>query len=372
MATIIPYYYSHSLCGKVRIIIAPFGYGPRVAAETMAKLLNLSIGEWQINSIPVKKEKFDVTYNFGVAQPMDEPETSYRIWVDCLMWLRNKIPNEVADYDLFLAEKFFTTNPSLLEQMNGSSIKDIAPLYSLNGYSTFKKTIEKKAKEGHILVSFGGVETPFTTDVHRFAIPEIVLESLVYASSKLNDNRKIVCCLPSHISRQFQHNPNFSEVQFLSPAHEEFMQILNNASIYVVQPGLYGPFEAFENGIPTVFTTPFSYTQVCQTNAYDKEGFAGYIPMWKQLKNEIGNLVGDIENEEEICFEKLSNWIKENINCSNNNQFAVWAERVIKNDIVSNEIINRRNKFTIENKTKCFNTSNLATMLNPKKINTDG
>lgn len=342
MATVIPYYYSHSKCGKVRIIIAPFGYGPRVAAETMAKLLNLTIGEWNINSTPIKNEKFEVTYNFGVAQPVDEPETSYRIWVDCLMWLRNKIPKEVADYDLFLAENFFTINPLLVKQMNGSNIKDIAPLYSLNGYSTFNKTTGSISKERHILVSFGGVETPFTTDVHRFAIPTLVLESLVFASDKLNDKRKIVCCLPSHILKQFQCNPKFSQVRFLSPAHEEFLSILKNASLYVVQPGLYGPFEAFENGIPTVFTTPFSYTQVCQTKAYEEQELTGYIPMWKQLDNEIGNLFGDIENEEEYCFNKISNWIEENIKRDSSNSYSEWAKYVLKNEVISEQITMKR------------------------------
>jgi hypothetical protein len=337
METVIPYYYSHSKCGNVRIIIAPFGYGPRVAAETMAKLLNLTIGEWHINSTPIKNERFEVTYNFGVAQPINEPETSYRIWVDCLMWLRNKIPKEVADYDLFLAENFFTINPLLIKQMNNSNIKDIAPLYSLNGHSTFIKTNKSVATDGHILVSFGGVETPFTTDIHRFVIPKLVLESLAFASNKLNDKRKIVCCLPSHILEQFQHNPKFSEVNFLSPAHEEFLQILNNASLYVVQPGLYGPFEAFENGIPTVFTTPFSYTQVCQAKAYDKEGLSGYIPMWKQLDNEIGVLFGDIENEEEYCFDKISIWIQDIIKENNSKYYCEWAMDVLKGAVISEQ-----------------------------------
>lgn len=345
---VIPYYYWHSKCGKVRIIIAPFGYGPRVAAETLAKLLNLTIGEWYINSSPISIEKFEVTYNFGVAQPENEPETSYRIWVDCLMWLRTKIPIEVANYDLFLAENFFSINPSLVTQMKGANIKEIAPLYSLNGHSKINETTKRVNKRGHILVSFGGVETPFTTDIHRFTIPEVVLESLVIASRKLRDNRKIVCCLPSHILKRFQLNPMLSEVYFLSPTHKEFIPILNNASLYVVQPGLYGPFEAFENGIPTVFTTPFSYTQVCQAKAYDKEGLVGYIPMWKHLDNEIGDLLGDIEKEEEECFNKLSNWIQENINESNSKYYYEWAIDVLKDSAITEQETTKRMHYIIK------------------------
>ncbi len=373
MLTMKPYYQSQSKCGKVRIIAAPFGYGPRVAAETMAKLLNLTISGWHINSTPIKNERFEITYNFGVAQPINEPETSYRIWVDCLMWLRNKIPQGVADYDLFLAENFFPTNPILHTQINGSKIKDIAPLYSLNGYLSSNKMTTHISKVGHVLVSFGGVETPFTTDIHRYAIPEVVLKSLVLASRKLHDNRKIVCCLPSHFLKRFQLNPNFSDVQFLSPNHIEFLPILNNASLYVVQPGLYGPFEAFENGIPIVFTTPFSYTQVCQAKAYDKEELMGHVPMWKQLDNEIGDLFGDIENEEEYCFDKISNWIKVNIKEDNCTGYYEWAEGVMKNERFSEQMTNKRVQYVKNCKHKKENdlrefTSNLETQYILKKL----
>lgn len=346
MAHMIPYYFSHSNCGKVRIIIASFGYGPRVAAETFANLLNLTIDKWQVNSASLENKKFEVTYNFGVAQPDDEPETSFKIWIDCLMWLRSSIPTKVADYDLFLAENFFVTNPTLIKQMNGSIIRDIAPIYSLNGNSALKKIPENKNnKERHILISFGGIETPFTTDIHRFPIPKVVLESLVFASQRLKDNRKIICCIPLHILKKLQQNPNFSGIQFISPTQKEFLPILNDASIYIVQPGLYGPFEAFESGIPTVFTTPFSYTQVCQAKAYDKEGVAGYIPMWKDLDNKIGYLDGDIENEEETCSEKIGNWIEENIIESNSNHYYDWAEKVLRDEIISPQLTKKRIQF---------------------------
>ncbi len=342
MATLIPYYYSHSNCGKIRIIIAPFGYGPKVAAETMAKLLNISIGEWKINSTSAIKNKFDVTFNFGVSQPINEPKTSYKIWVDCLMWLRNKIPKKVRNYDLFLAENFFDTNPSLLSQIENSKLKNIIPLYSLNGYSNFNNRLIQSNENNHILVSFGGVETPFTTDVHRFIIPEIVLKSLLTASQKFNDKRKIVCCLPLNLLSHFKNTSDFSDVDFKTPNHEEFLKILNNASIYIVQPGLYGPFESFECGIPTAIITPFSYTQVCQTKKYVETELSGYIPMWNQLNTVTGDLNGNIEFEEEFCFQKISNWINENNITSNNSIYLDWAEKVLKGTIVTTEITLKR------------------------------
>jgi len=348
MAPMTPYYFSHSKCGKVRIITAPFGYGPRVAAETMVKLLNLTIDDWQLNSVTTKKTTFKVTLNFGVSQPVNEPETSFKIWIDCLMWLRNNIPQEVADYDLFLAENFFKTNPFLLKQIPESKSKDITPLYSLNGYSSFSRLKNIQNQDGYILVSFGGIETPYTTDIHRFAIPRVVLESLIFASGKLDDKRKIICCLPLHIRKQLQQNPSFSKIHFLSPTHEEFLSILKTASIYVVQPGLYGPFEAFENNIPTVFMTPFSYTQVCQARVYDRENLAEYIPMWSLLNSEIGNMCGDIINEEEICFKNITNFIEKYINSNFPDTYFNWAQMVLRNEIVTSDLINKRKQYIVK------------------------
>lgn len=341
----IPYYHTQSKCGKVRIIAAPFGYGPIVAAATLAKILNLTFDDWQINTPISKNFDFKLLLNFGVKRPINEPESAFRIWIDCLMWLRNKIPKEVEDYDLFLAEKFFKTNPELFSQIPESKIIDISPLYSLNGSPLYNKSVIVQNYGGNILVSFGGVETPFTTDVHRFTIPDIVLESLVITSRKLKDKRKIICCIPMHISKQLINNRNFSEILFLSPTHEEFISILKTASIYIVQPGLYGPFEAFENEIPTVFTTPFSYTQVCQARAFEKEDLMGYIPMWSELNEAIGSLQGDFFNEQEACFEKISFWIANNIIASNFCQYYKWAEMVLKSEIVSSEMTIKRKQY---------------------------
>jgi hypothetical protein len=258
------------------------------------------------------------------------------------------MPKEVVNYDLFLAEKFFKTNPLLFSQIPKSKILDIAPLYSLNGYSSTTQSSDVKNCQGHILVSFGGVETPFTTDFHRFTIPKIVLESLVSASHKLQDNRNIICCIPKHISKEFIHNMNFSRIQFLSPSHEKFVSMLINASIYVVQPGLYGPFEAFEKGIPTVFTTPFSYTQVCQARAFEGENLMGYIPMWPELNDAIGNLHGDLFKEQADCFEKISFWLENNISENGCDQYYNWAEKVLKSEIVLRKMTSKRKQYVTE------------------------
>ena len=157
------YYSSQSVCGRVRLIAIAFGYGPRVAAENMAKQLNIEIEEWKMGKLNSADKTFKVLLNFGVPETKEEKNAGFKVWIDCLMWLRNTIPDDVKNYDLILAEKFFDTNPLLLK--SGLPIHEIPPLISSNNDVIDWEIAYKK--EGHILISFGGIETPFTSDVHR-------------------------------------------------------------------------------------------------------------------------------------------------------------------------------------------------------------
>lgn len=349
MEKIIPYHWTDTLCGKARFLIAPFGYGTKVAAENLASKLNLKIGAWKSNdlSASANHNSVKITFNFGVANPGHKHITnSFCVWVDCLMWLRNKIPETVLNYDLFLAENFFAMNPALYEQ--SSKIEEIPPLLSFNGHplnSHFNS-------QGHILISFGGIETPFTTDVHRYVVPELIMKAIATASEKLRDTRQILCCLPSHISEHFQKNPALSRIQFRSPAHKEFLEILKAASLYVVQPGLYGPFEAFQYGIPTVFTTPFSYTQVCQARRYEQEGICGQIPLWHFLNADVGHISGAIETEENTCFAKMENWIEKYLVKECIGSYTEWALKSLSNEAIASGLTKKRKEYSAKCKKK--------------------
>src|SRR5207253_7153066 len=86
------YFWTSSECGRALFIAAPFGYGTRVAAETMAGLLRLRIDRWRLNGNgTVHAKSVKLLLNFGVACPVNVSDSTYRVWIDCLMWLRQTL-----------------------------------------------------------------------------------------------------------------------------------------------------------------------------------------------------------------------------------------------------------------------------------------
>lgn len=340
MESIEPYYWTSSKCGRVGFVIAPFGYGPRTAANTIANLLNVSLHPWEsyLRKDLAAELKPSLFLNFGVSDPSYiSCSSGYRVWVDCLMWLRRGLPKQVLAYDLFLAESFFELQENILPQ--SSALRVVPPLYDSPNVSARQVADQK----GHILVSFGGVETPFTKAVHRYLFPERILRALIETACQLNDSRKIICCMPSHICKRLSTLQDLRLVHFTSPSRDRFLKLLSDASLYIVQPGLYGPCEAFKYRVPTLFMPPFSYTQLCQAKAYDRLNLLGHVPLWSELDKEFGHLMGDIETEEAKSFELLGDWLEAHaLRGSSQQSFKLWTKAAMKGELISDRLVQRR------------------------------
>lgn len=278
--------------------------------------------------------------NFGVedADAVGQ-DAAYKVWIDCLMWLRNELPASVLHYDIFLAESFFEIKEELL--LGTSQIQIIPPLFSSLRNDQSKLELSRK---DHILISFGGIETPFTQDVHRYLIPLLVLKSFIRALKKLQDSRELIVCTPRHLAQRLSGLADLSTIRFLCPTHKQLLHLMEGASLYIVQPGLYGPFEAFERRVPTFFCLPFSYTQICQARKYEEYDLLGKVPLWPYLNEEAGPLYGEIKAEESECFHRIANWLKKHLNQKtyNNDNFLEWAEMSLSGRLISRELTERR------------------------------
>lgn len=336
-----PFFWADSTSGRVRFIAAAFGYGPRVAAEVLAEQLQVEIGPWSysdgasVNGAPPAR----LVLNFGSEDIITlSRDADHKVWIDCLMWLRKAIPESVKHYDLFLAEAFFVIRDELLSSEH--RIEQIAPLYPTAALHSDGKDA---ADSSHILVSFGGVETPYTRDVHRYTIPTLVLRSIVQAVEESKDPRPIICCSPQHLAGHFARVARSSRVSFKSPDHREFIELLRGSSLYIVQPGLYGPFEAFHLGVTTVSSTPSTYTQICQARAYEENSLLGPVPLWRSLDEEIEQFRGDLDAEEPLCFERVASWLeKVGGEPDTLRAFSEWAGNALKKESVDAGLTLRR------------------------------
>lgn len=326
-------YWAVSRCGRALFLATPFGYGPRVAAEALARRLHLQLAAWnQSETLPTPDRRLRMVLNFGCE---DAPrfESIFRVWIDCLVWLRSRWPDNVLGYDLILAETFFEQNGNLAIP---EQLKHIPPLLSSLG------TTGNSVMSDYILVSFGGVDTPFTQEIQRSLWPCFTLQALLKSVRKNSVQSKIVCCVPGPVRRELGALSEMSEIEVLSPNHNSFIQLLTHASLYVVQPGLYGPFEAFERQIPTVFSTPFSYTQILQARKYEGLGLLGEAPLWCELNEAIGSVQGDVGLEEMTCFRQIASWLRRFCEQGHFEAFDEWAHRVVAGRLVNDELTSKR------------------------------
>ncbi len=336
------YFFSSSGCGRVWFLAAPFGYGPRTSAEYVARRLHLPLKSWETSlSRSILPSKLPMLLlNFEVEEFEDPWKTiPFRVWIDCLLSIRRSLPPPVLEYQMICAQSFFPVRSKYLRLPN---LQIIPPLIEFPNKSSNPKV---KSKRDLVIVSFGGVETPYTQDVHRLLIPKLVLESITRAARVLRDERKIICCGPPSLIRRLKRLKAISDIRFLSPSHKEFLQLLHRASLHVVQPGLFGPFEAFVASVPTVFCPPFSYTQICQARKYQQFGLLGEVPLWPTIDKEMGTYLGDLETEEPACFQKMAHWMKKNLSRTEHRKAVQrWAISVLGGRLSKTELTEKRTR----------------------------
>src|SRR6266851_3441219 len=208
------YFKASSRCGRVCFLAAPFGYGPRVSAAHLGRLLNLTMSAWQKCS-PVDGDLSGgakLLFNFEVENfQVANEEAQFRVWVDCLLWLRNSLPAPVFEYDIVLAESFFPIRSNFLTMSN---VQVISPLID---FDQLPQKDQPNGAESYILLSFGGIETPYTQDIHRVLIPSHVLDAIIEASETLHDTRPLICCAPASLCKRLSNKNTISRVRFLSP-----------------------------------------------------------------------------------------------------------------------------------------------------------
>lgn len=310
---------------QILVLAVGFGIGPQVAAENLlADMISEMSGQstdhqgltaWQEDSLEfflpkINKQGCRLLLNFGVVEPLPFIAAQYRVWIDCVDWLRTELPLHLHEYDLLLREQFF---PSTHLEKKGPLEKwhSIAPLIRpLPRSSTPDPDL--------VVLSFGGVATPYSTTVHAVEMPMAFLKG-VHKLAKTMPQKKFEVFLPRKLLMIAKTENHQSNIYFSEISRENFHVKLRSASHIICQPGLYTPFEAILSRIPIKLTYPMSFTQYRQAIQFTAMGISVC---------DLPNINSCLEDFSSIEHEK--NWFF--------TMNAIWGS--IDQNVLTNNIMN--------------------------------
>lgn len=289
---------------QVVILAAPFGYGPRTAGSELCRRLGFSLSPWahsSINDVAKIANRAHLVFNFGV-EPIKIKSPS--VWIDCLRWARAARPAGVEEALLDMVEVFFPERKGGA----GGNTRWVAPLTQAVTTPSMLPARGVGAARKRIMISFGGLETPYSEPFHTSLWPSLVLEALRRATPEYS-NLELLVAGPGQILGPLVGRLNSPKVKCEFLPHRLFLSRLCQADLVFLQPGLYGPFEAFERSVPTALLPPTSYTQLLQAREYARVGLLGEVPFAQDLFDLGAGIKGDVCVEEREVFGRLSNWI---------------------------------------------------------------
>lgn len=264
------YYWFYQGDHRVLVVAVGFGLGPRIAAENLLLDLKIIEGceiEWHNSGLVDMAGVIEVSLllNFGVLSEFPDFQAKQRVWIDCVDWLRTTLPPHVKDYDLLLREAFF---PSPTGGDKGDITKwyDVQPLIRPPMRDALPDT-------DLILLSFGGVATPYSTNVHTAEMPLAFLRGVAQCLDELT-NKRVIAFLPKSLLEHCHVNNEVSHERLRLRALDRtaFMDAMQRCGLLICQPGLYTPFEAMKMGVPFALTYPMSFTQSMQVEQFRKMG----------------------------------------------------------------------------------------------------
>ena len=320
------WYWATTEAPRVCFAATGFGLGPRTAASVLSRETGKQLGPWRkVGKTGVPACRFEYLVNAGVVdQDINKVDARRRVWVDCLGWLRRWVPEFVREYDMRIVEGFFPPSWSL-------DVHNAMECQPLIGRIKRRagRMIPKRNAISRVLVSFGGLETPFSGSEHDGEMPERILQALGRAATDSPCKTTVTACLSAPYARRFEEL-GIEGIRLLSPNRDEFLRLLRKSDLFVVQPGLYGPFEAFTANVTTYFTFPMTYTQMMQARIYDRCGALGHVPFWRPISDRFSQLTGDLECEEEEFFGDLASWWNE-VKATSwfELRLASWAKQII-------------------------------------------
>jgi len=188
------------------------------------------------------------------------------IWLDCLFWFWDRIPQEVLDVDLYIRER--SMNDSKNDKKFAPLIKNLCSVGPIIG------KINKSQREQKVLISFGGGEaSSWYKAGHDTNYPFIMTKILLNSVNWKKFNQVIVATNERIIRQLIKKFPQVP-FQFTCLSHKKFIQEMAESKITLITPGLVTAQIAFYSGTPTIFLPASNNSQYLQIEEFRQRHLA--------------------------------------------------------------------------------------------------
>jgi len=208
--------------------------------------------------------------SFGAARRAGTPIA----YLDFLLWMHSGAIPDYFDADLYLAENYPGTREWVLDRgANVANLDVVAPLIT--------PATHRRSERGFLLIGLGGLYSRLTVPGQNNNYAPFVVRSVLDAIPAGRFSRVLIAG-PARLA-QTMHDltSGRTNVEYASLSHDEFVETLSRAELFVSHPGLYAAFEAMLGGVPTAFLPPSNYTQVLQLRHYRSSGLAEASFSWE-------------------------------------------------------------------------------------------
>ncbi|MEK7558671.1 MAG: hypothetical protein AAB521_00020 [Patescibacteria group bacterium] len=188
------------------------------------------------------------------------------IWIDCLFWFWDSIPNPVLKADLFIRERSLKDNKNKLKfELKIKNMFDVGPIIG--------KMADIKRKK-QVLVSYGGGEATYSYRIGRDTNFPFVMTKIFLDYVDLTQFDKIIVATNEHATKDLEEKFPQAPFEFTCLSYDKFLKELSQSELILITPGLVTSEAAFYSGTPTIFLPASNNSQYLQLKEFRERGLA--------------------------------------------------------------------------------------------------
>ena len=188
------------------------------------------------------------------------------VWIDCLFWFWNNIPEAVFDVDLYIRER--SLDDSVNEAKFGPKIKKMYSVGPIIG-----KTKNKK-RGAQVLISFGGGEASYWYKAGVDTNYPFIITNILSSHVDWSHFERVLLTTSGRIVRELEKKFSKIPFKFTTLPHDKFLGEMSQSEVILITPGLVTAEAAFYSETPTIFLPASNNSQYLQLEEFRRLGLA--------------------------------------------------------------------------------------------------